>query len=214
MMRSKLQYFFHYKHYGTLILIKKYATLFTKIILFLKGGKIGKRSKFYGVPFIYMYPGSVLRVGNDFELRTHKKSNLIGITKRSMISVQSPDAEIIIGDNCGFSSVVLGAKKSIRIGNNVMIGANSLITDFDWHAMKASEYYNGVPEGKPVIIGDNVFIGYSVTILKGVVIGENSIIGANSVVTRNIPPNVMAAGNPCQVIKSLIDHHQVTNSNT
>ncbi len=71
--------------------------------------------------------------------------------------------------------------------------------------MKANEYYSGVPDSKPVLIGDNVFIGYSVTILKGVQIGNNSIIGANSVVTKSIPANVMAAGNPCKVIKSLID---------
>ena len=204
-MKRRLQYFFHYRHYGTLILIKWYSTLFTKIILFLKGGAIGVNPKFYGVPFIYIYPGSLLRIGNNFELRTHKKSNLIGITKKSMITAQSAYAEIIIGDNCGFSSVVLGAKESIKIGNNVMIGANSLITDFDWHAMKANEYYSGVPESKPVVIGDNVFIGYSVTILKGVTIGDNSIIGANSVVSKNVPANVMAAGNPCKVIKSLID---------
>lgn len=204
MLKRVLQYLFHYGHYGSLILIRLYSNLIVKVILSLKGGAINSGGKFFGVPFIYIYPGSVLKIGKNFELRTHVKSNMIGIKQRSMISVQSRDAEIIIGDNCGFSSVVLGAAHSIRIGNNVMIGANSLITDFDWHSMKSDEYYSGVPDGKPVFIGDNVFIGYSSTILKGVTIGENSVIGANSVVTRSIPANVVAAGNPCKVIRSMV----------
>lgn len=205
MIKRLLQYFFHYRHYGSLIVIRLYSNVVVKMLLGLKGGAIGLGAKFFGVPYIYIYPGSVLRIGKNFELRTHVKSNLIGIQQKSMISVQSRDAEIIIGDNCGFSSIVLAAAHSIRIGNNVMIGANSLVTDFDWHAMKSDEYYSGVPDGKPVSIGDNVFIGYSSTILKGVKIGDNSIIGANSVVTRSIPANVVAAGNPCKVIRSLID---------
>lgn len=205
MVKRWLQYFFHYKHFGSLIFIKWYSSILTRFIFFLKGADIGTRPKFYGIPFIYVYPNAVLRIGKNFELRTHKKSNFIGITRRSMITVHSANAKIVIGDNCGFSSIVLGASNYIEIGNNVMIGANSLITDFDWHSLNTKDHYSGVPESKPVIIGDNVFIGYSTTILKGVNVGENSIIGANSVVTRNIPSNVVAAGNPCKVMRSLID---------
>jgi acyl-[acyl carrier protein]--UDP-N-acetylglucosamine O-acyltransferase len=53
------------------------------------------------------------------------------------------------------------------------------------------------------VIEDNVFIGISSIILKGVRIGENTIIGAGSVVTHDIPPNLVAAGNPCKVIMTL-----------
>ena len=55
----------------------------------------------------------------------------------------------------------------------------------------------------PVTIGDNVWIGGSVTILPGVTIGDNTTIGAGSVVTKDIPANVVAAGNPCKVIRKL-----------
>ncbi|MCX5985013.1 MAG: DapH/DapD/GlmU-related protein [Chloroflexi bacterium] len=55
---------------------------------------------------------------------------------------------------------------------------------------------------RPIIIRDNVWITSNCTILGGVEIGENSIIGAGSVVTRSIPPNVVAAGNPCRPIRS------------
>ena len=56
-----------------------------------------------------------------------------------------------------------------------------------------------------VTIGDNVWIGGSVTILPGVTIGSNVTIGAGSVVTKDIPDNVVAVGNPCRIIKTLID---------
>lgn len=77
-----------------------------------------------------------------------------------------------IGDNCRFSVVTIGAAQEIRIGNNVLFGANSVITDFDWHL----DISNTLPD--PVIIHDNVWIGLNTVILKGVEIGENSIIGA------------------------------------
>ena len=55
--------------------------------------------------------------------------------------------------------------------------------------------------GKPVSIGSNVWIGGNCVVLPGVSIGDNSIIGAGSVVTKDIPSNVVAVGNPCEVIK-------------
>ena len=58
-------------------------------------------------------------------------------------------------------------------------------------------------ELRAVHIGDNVWLGINVTVLKGVTIGENTVIGAGSIVTKDIPANVVAAGNPCKVIKHL-----------
>ena len=83
-------------------------------------------------------------------------------------------------------------------GRNVRCGANTLITDSDWHS---DDPRTG--SDKPVHICDNVWLGYGVKVLKGVHIGENSLIGACSVVTRDIPANVIAAGNPCKVIRQI-----------
>jgi acetyltransferase-like isoleucine patch superfamily enzyme len=54
-----------------------------------------------------------------------------------------------------------------------------------------------------VIIGDNVWIGGNAVVCPGVWIGDNTVIGAGSVVTKNIPSNVIAAGNPCKVIRKI-----------
>ena len=53
------------------------------------------------------------------------------------------------------------------------------------------------------VLGNNIFIGRNAIILKGVTIGNNVIIGAGSVVTRDIPPNCVAVGNPCRVIRRI-----------
>ena len=55
----------------------------------------------------------------------------------------------------------------------------------------------------PVVIGNNVWLGGGVIVCPGVTIGENTVIGAGSVVTKDVPPHVFAAGNPCRVIREL-----------
>jgi maltose O-acetyltransferase len=61
----------------------------------------------------------------------------------------------------------------------------------------------GIPKTGNITIKKNVVIYYNSLVLKGVTIGENSVIGSCSVVTKDIPPNVFAAGNPAKVIRSL-----------
>lgn len=114
--------------------------------------------------------------------------------------------KIIIGDGCTILyRFQCNAAQSVRIGKNVLIASNVLVTDSD-HVVQPG----GVPVTKnckfitkPVRIEDNCWIGQNVVVLKGVTIGHDSIVGANSVVTRDIPPYSIAAGNPARVIKKL-----------
>lgn len=61
----------------------------------------------------------------------------------------------------------------------------------------------------PINIGDNVWVGGSVTIVPGVTIGDNTIIGTGSIVTKDIPSNVIAAGVPCRVIRSITENDKI-----
>lgn len=158
----------------------------------------GKNSSFDGKCHFKRYPKSTISIGNNCEFLSRANANLIGINRPCMVSTLTESAVIEIGDNCGFSGTVIGAFTSIKIGNNVRCGANTLITDSDWHP---DDPRVGVSKG--VIIGNNVWLGLNAVVLKGVEIGENTVIGANSLVTKNIPANVIAAGNPCKEIAKL-----------
>jgi maltose O-acetyltransferase len=63
--------------------------------------------------------------------------------------------------------------------------------------------FSGTESGKPVTIGHRVWLGAGVIVCPGVTIGDEAVIGAGSVVTRDIPPRVFAAGNPCRVIRQI-----------
>ena len=177
--------------------IKNYSGFIVKIIFKFKGIKSGSNCDYFGVPFFYRAPFSSILIGNGCRFRSGHTSNLIGVNHKCILSTHTSEAKIIIGDNCGFSGTTIGAAKEIKIGKNVLVGANAIITDFDWHSDRNSTH------PQPVIIHDNVWIGVNSTILKGVTIGENSIIGANSLVVKDIPANVIAGGNPCKVLKKI-----------
>jgi acetyltransferase-like isoleucine patch superfamily enzyme len=182
----------------TMSCFRIYSNFFVQIVSSFRGIKIGKGCQFFGIPHFRRFPFSTIQIGNNCNFRSDHTSNLIGVNHECILSTHFEESIIKIGDNCGFSGVTIGAAQEIRIGNNVLCGANSVITDFDWHL----DISNTLPN--PVIIHNNVWIGLNTVILKGVEIGENSIIGANSLVLSKIPANVIAGGVPCKVLKQLV----------
>jgi len=109
---------------------------------------------------------------------------------------------ITIGDAVMISpGVRISASDNITIGDGCMMANGVYITDCDWHGIY--DRMNRDPEPKPVIIGNNVWIGDHATVLKGVTIGDNSVVAACSVVTKDIPANVIVAGNPARIVKKL-----------
>jgi maltose O-acetyltransferase len=110
---------------------------------------------------------------------------------------------ISIGDGffMNFGGVILDCAH-VRIGENVQCGPNVQICAAT-HPLEAARRILGPELAAPITIGDNVWLGAGAIILAGVTIGESTTIGAGSVVTRDIPANVLAAGNPCRVIRAL-----------
>lgn len=114
------------------------------------------------------------------------------------------ESEVIFGDNVVMANgASVQAVTKITIGNDVMIGINCMLVDTDGHDLNPEKRHTGDVKSAPITIGDNVIIYYNSVVFKGVTIGENSVIGACSIVTKDIPPNVFAAGNPAKVIRSL-----------
>ena len=105
---------------------------------------------------------------------------------------------IQVGENTGLGNLKIIAWAPVSIGercsfsfDNIIITSTHDLNDFS------------TVIGRSVTIGNHVWITSKVTILPGVTIGDNTIIGAGSVVTHDIPSGVLAAGNPCKVIKKI-----------
>jgi len=158
----------------------------------------GKKISFIGIPKFRNKPGGKILVGDRCSFLSKPKSNMIGINRPCIITTQTSEAMVIVGNHCGLSGTVIGAFIRIELQDNVRCGANTLITDSDWHIDDPRSSHP-----KPILIEENVWLGEGVKVLKGVTIGKNTVIGAGSVVTKNIPADVVAAGNPCRVLKSL-----------
>ena len=112
---------------------------------------------------------------------------------------------ISVGDNffANFDCILLDVN-TITIGNNVLFGPRVCLFTAG-HPLDAGVRREMLEFGKPIVIGDDVWIGGNVTVNPGVTIGSNVVIGSGSVVTKDIPSGVVAAGNPCRVLREFTD---------
>ena len=112
---------------------------------------------------------------------------------------------IEVGENffANYNFTVLDVGK-VRIGANAQIAPNVSIYTAG-HPIHPDSRNSGYEYGISITIGDNVWIGGNACIMPGVTIGNNVVIGAGSVVTKDVPDNVIAAGNPCKIIRTITD---------
>lgn len=93
----------------------------------------------------------------------------------------------------------------IYVGDGVLFGPNVVVA-VAGHPVDPDLRRKVAQFNLPVHIGNNVWIGAGAIILPGIAIGDNSVIGAGSVVTKDVPPNVVAVGNPCRVLREIGEH--------
>ena len=167
-----------------------------------KGIKYGKNLNVLGK--VHIIGNGNITIGNDFTMTNDGAVNPISSNMRGVFFIEK-NAYVNIGNNVGMSTTRLWIKRGLTIGNNVKIGACSLLIDTDSHPIDYNirRTSNEGTKASPITIEDDVWIGAHSIILKGVTIGARSIIGAGSVVTKDIPCDCIAAGNPCKVIKNL-----------
>ena len=107
--------------------------------------------------------------------------------------------DVFINVNCVFLDAA-----AIRIGSQTQLGpAVQLYTST--HPLDAATRVAGPELAKPITIGSRVWIGGGAIVLPGVSIGDDTVVGAGSVVTRSLPARVVAAGNPCRVLRPVGD---------
>lgn len=168
------------------------------------GVQLGRGCVFYGRTRLRRSAGSSITIGDECRFRSAVGSNWAGIDRPCMLSTLREGASLKVGSTCGFSGTVIAAAESIVIGDRVMCGANTTITDTDWHSVNlADRYTSGTAATAPVSIQDDVWIGLGAIVLKGVTIGRGTVVAAGSVVTKSLPEMVIAAGNPAQIIGRL-----------
>lgn len=112
-------------------------------------------------------------------------------------------SNIEIGENfyANHNLVILDGAK-VTFGDNVLIAPNCGFYTAG-HPLDYESRNSGLEYALPITVGNNVWIGGNVCVMPGVTIGDNTVIGAGSVVTKDIPSNVVAAGNPCKIIRSI-----------
>jgi maltose O-acetyltransferase len=100
-----------------------------------------------------------------------------------------------------FNCVILDCA-AVEIGAGSMLGPAVQLCAAT-HPVDPAERATGLEYAKPIVIGTNVWIGAGAIVGAGVTIGDDTVIGAGSIVLRDVPPRVLAAGNPCRVIREV-----------
>ena len=145
-----------------------------------------------------------ISIGDNFMFVSGESISPISSNLQGSIYLED-GGKIAIGNNVGMTSTRMWIAKGLTIGNNVKLGADVLLMDTDTHQVDYLQRREGQGPiaSAPITIEDDAWVGAQCIVLKGVTIGAHSIIGAGSVVTKSIPPDCIAAGNPCRVIRFL-----------
>jgi len=144
---------------------------------------------------------------SDMAGRTRLMHTLLGNTGKQFL-IEQPfycdyGYNIEIGENfyANVNCVVLDGAR-VCFGDNVFVAPNCGFYTAG-HPLDAERRNQGLEYAYPITIGNDVWIGAGVSVLPGVTIGDGAVIGAGSVVTKDIPPRVLAVGNPCRVIRPI-----------
>jgi acetyltransferase-like isoleucine patch superfamily enzyme len=166
----------------------------------LHPGTFGPGLRVFGWPIVLTTPGSTLRCGCCLNMISDPYYSEGANSHPVYLRTLGSDAELLIGDDVGLNGATIVAALSVRIGNGVMMGANSTVVDTDFHPLApADRHRRDVPPATaPVVVGDNVFLGYNSLVMKGVAIGRDAVVAACSVVVRDVPAGAVVAGNPAR----------------
>jgi len=158
-----------------------------------------------GLPIIKKHKNSKIVLGKGVTLVSSSHGNVAGINHPVILATLAEGANIHL-EGCGISGFSICAVKSIKIGKNSGLGANSSVYDTDFHVKDFSRNnQKSIRDAKanPVEIGENVWVAANSLILKGVTIGNNAVVGAGSIVRNSIPENTLVIGNPARELRKI-----------
>lgn len=175
-----------------------------RMMLMFRGVSVGPGCVFYGLPIVDVCPGSKITLGARVVLCSDARYTALGVNHPVVLRTLTPSARLDIGDDCGISGASICAAEEVVIGRRVLIGANAMIFDTDFHARPAANRrYNAdwrQIAKRAVRVGDDAFIGASAIVTKGVQVGGGSIVGAGAVVVKDVPAGTIVGGNPARYL--------------
>ncbi|MEZ4673804.1 MAG: acyltransferase [Caldilineaceae bacterium] len=169
------------------------------------GLQITGRVYFHGRPQIEIRNGGQIFLENEVTINSSNRGYHLNMHSPVKLYADRPGATIRIGAESRIHGSCIHAYHSITIGQRCLVAANCQIIDGSGHDLSFEDVEQRIfttGDSRPIVIEDCVWIGANSLILPGVTIGRGSVIGAGSVVTKDIPPMVVAAGNPAKVIRS------------
>ncbi|PHS22538.1 MAG: acetyltransferase [Robiginitomaculum sp.] len=158
---------------------------------------LGPHAKFIGPRHLHLF-GRGVSAGRAL----HVIASADAPVRLTVWATPEKNGKIVLGDCVlltGGTRIL--AAKNITIGDGCMLAHSVTVSDCDWHGIYDRTQIDD--NAKPVTLADNVWLGDGAFVGKGVTIGQNSIVGARAVVTRDVPANVVVAGNPARVVKEL-----------
>jgi acetyltransferase-like isoleucine patch superfamily enzyme len=160
----------------------------------------------FGYHLVGNYSAYIKNKGKiELDNRVYLFSKPEGHSCKTALITENKDACITIGNNFLGRGAMIFASDKVTIGNDVILAPDVIIADGEGHAVSADieTRWHGKPQIRPITIGNNVWISIGALVMNGVTIGDNSIIGARSVVTGDVPANVLYAGVPAKLIRTL-----------
>ena len=184
-----------------------YCNCILKLLHSRSGCKFGKDIWLHGAPIIQNCSDAEILIGDGSVLCSRSKNTALGVNHPVILRTMRPKARIVIGKNVRMSGASICAAVSVTIGDNVLLGANVVVCDTDFHSLDMNVRRTSsdleAAAASPVEIGADVFVGANSAILKGVKIGKGAVIGFGTVVTKDIGAYSIAVGHGAKVVRGV-----------
>ncbi len=170
-----------------------------------QGMELSYSTLFNKKPMVLKVKGARIKIGSNTMINSNNSKYHLNMHSPCKLMADREGAVIEIGNNSRIHGTCIHAYKSITIGSNCLIAANTQIIDGNGHALSFPDVANRINTtdyGNPIVIEDNVWIGANCIILGGTRIGHGTVISAGSVVKGDIAPMSIYGGNPAQLLKS------------